>query len=82
MRLISEKTEVCPKSKKLKKKSVKKIFCKFEADVSIDVKSMCQGRTWCNLSVNSVEAGQCPEQAKHLIISYQCAKRSNDTYAG
>lgn len=73
----SRKTEICPKSKVSKKNS-----CEFESDVSFEVKSMCQGRTWCNLSVNSVEAGQCLEQDKHLLISYQCVKRSNDTYAG
>ena len=72
-----------PESKsKASKKESKEKPCKFETDVSFEVKFVCQGRTSCNLSVKSVEKGQCPEQVKHLIISYQCVKRSNDIHVG
>jgi hypothetical protein len=61
---------------------VKPSSCKFNTNVFKQVKSKCEGRVWCSLSVKSVHDGRCPKESKYLIISYKCIQRSNGINAG
>lgn len=75
-------TEVCSTSEAPKKTFAKQPSCIFDSDVSSEVKSICQERAWCNLSLKSVGADRCPTESKHLDILYKCVRRSKSITAG
>ena len=74
--------DFCPTSPASNKTFGKRSSCKFNTSVFNQVTSKCEGRIWCNLSVESVQDDRCPNESNYLIISYKCVKRSNRINTG
>ncbi|XP_028397236.1 MAM and LDL-receptor class A domain-containing protein 1-like [Dendronephthya gigantea] len=64
------------------KSSGKTTYCKLKPDVSIRVKTRCQFKNWCRLSVKSIINGNCPDKRYNLMISYRCEKNSKEINPG
>jgi hypothetical protein len=45
--------------------------------VLAEVKTMCEGRNRCNISVNSLSSDPCPFERKYVDILYRCVMRSS-----
>jgi hypothetical protein len=44
--------------------------------VLAEVKTMCEGRNRCNISVNSLSSDPCPFERKYVDVLYRCVMRS------
>lgn len=78
LQLVKAKGDTCSKSTASKKTLARKTTCKSNFNVLSRVKTKCQQKTWCNLSVKSIQDDYCPTESKFLRISYGCVKRSNN----
>ena len=45
--------------------------------VLAEVKTMCEGRNRCNISVNSLSSDPCPFERKYVDVMYRCVMRSS-----
>jgi hypothetical protein len=53
-----------------------RLFIDLNPNILAEVRTFCEGRSQCNISVESLSSDPCPSERKYLKVYYKCEFRS------